>query len=252
MSAPDMARIEEAALNALQTQRQMFYDGWLLRLSPGSAKRARSVNPHFGSTRPLDEKIAYCERVYAARGLPALFRITPFRKPSDLEQALDARGYVAFDRTLVQASPLDRPPEIDDAAVELSAPPMRDFVEAVGELRGSTRTQRDAHLERLAHTPLTTHAVLARMDGRPVAAGQVALDAGLAGIYDVVTAEHARGRGVGTTVVARLLTWAWEHGASHAYLQVTGDNASALAVYRKFGFTTAYEYHYRAPRGECR
>jgi ribosomal protein S18 acetylase RimI-like enzyme len=252
MSAPDMARIEEAALNALQTQRQMFYDGWLLRLSPGSAKRARSVNPHFGSTRPLDEKITHCERVYAARDLPVLLRITPFRKPSDLEQALDARGYVAFDRTLVQTSALDRPPEVDGAAVELSVPPMRDFVEAVGELRGSTRAQRDAHLERLAYTPLTTHAVLARMDDRPVAAGQVALDAGLAGVYDVVTAEHARGRGVGTSVVARLLTWAWEHGASHAYLQVTGDNASALAVYRKFGFTTAYEYHYRAPTGECR
>lgn len=251
MSGFDIARVEEAALNALQTQRQMFYDGWLLRLSPGSAKRARSVNPHFGSTRPLEEKIAYCERAYAARALPALFRITPLRKPADLEDALDARGYVAFDSTLVQVATLDRPPEIEAADVDLSVPPVAAFVESVGELRGSTRTQRDAHLERLSHTPLATHAVLARMDGKPVAAGQVALADGLAGVYDVVTAEHARGNGVGTSVVARLLTWAWEHGAAHAYLQVNGDNAPALAVYRKFGFATAYEYHYRARPGEC-
>jgi GNAT superfamily N-acetyltransferase len=252
VSGVDIARVEEAGLNALQTQRQMFYDGWLLRLSPGSAKRARSVNAHFGSTRPLDEKIVYCERLYAARDLPTLFRITPVRKPADLEQALDAHGYVAFDPTLVQVASLDRPPEIDAADVELSSPPVADFVEAVGELRGSTRTQRDAHLERLGNTPLATHAVLARVDGTPVAAGQVALEDGLAGVYDVVTAEHARGNGVGTCVVARLLIWAWEHGAGTAYLQVTADNAAALAVYRKFGFATAYEYHYRARPGECR
>src|SRR5206468_1751271 len=35
-------RIEEAGLNALQTQRQLFYDGWVLRVSPGKAKRGRS------------------------------------------------------------------------------------------------------------------------------------------------------------------------------------------------------------------
>ena len=53
---PDIApaRVEEAGLNALQTQRQMFYDGWLLRVSPGVAKRARSVNAHFGSTLPVE------------------------------------------------------------------------------------------------------------------------------------------------------------------------------------------------------
>ena len=65
----DARRIEEAGLNSLQTQRQLFYDGWLLRLSAGKAKRARSVNAHFGSTLPLDRKIEHCESVYAQHGL---------------------------------------------------------------------------------------------------------------------------------------------------------------------------------------
>src|SRR5439155_2658401 len=96
MSGVDSARIEEAGLNALQTQRQLFYDGWLLRVSPGKAKRARSVNPYFGSTLSLDVKIDYCERVYAEYGLPTLFRMTPFIQPPHLERTLDERGYVVY------------------------------------------------------------------------------------------------------------------------------------------------------------
>ena len=112
MTPFDLARIEEAGLNALQTQRQLFYDGWLLRLSPGVAKRGRSVNAHFGSSLPLAGKLAYCENVYAQHALPTLFRITPFVQPTDLEAALEARGYESFGETLVQAVALDRPPAL--------------------------------------------------------------------------------------------------------------------------------------------
>jgi ribosomal protein S18 acetylase RimI-like enzyme len=245
----DLARVEEAGLNALQTQRQMFYDGWLLRLSPGKARRARSVNAHFGSTRPLAGKIAYCERVYAAHRLPILFRMTPFQQPPELEAALAARGYVEFDPTLVQVAELERPPPDEGADVALTSPPVDAFVDAVARLRGSTPQQRDAHYERLRNTALTVHPVLAVENGEPLATGQAVLDDGLVGIFDVVTADRARGRGLATRVVTQLLTWAWERGAAHAHLQVDAANAPALAVYRKFGFATAYRYHYRGRPG---
>jgi GNAT superfamily N-acetyltransferase len=245
--------IEEACLNAVQTQRQLFYDGWLVRVSPGKAKRARSVNAHFGSSLPLDAKIDHCESLYAARGLPALFRITPFVHPSSLESTLTQRGYVPFDSTLVQAATLSQPPEVLAAPdVVLETPPIEEFVAAVAELRGSPADQRAAHLERLGNTPLATRAVLARIEGRPVACGQATLERDLAGIYDMVTAGAMQGRGLATLIVAELLTWAWTHGASHAYLQVNDDNAPARAVYRKFGFDTVYEYHYCARPDECR
>ena len=246
-------RIEEAGLNALQTQQQLFYDGWLLRVSPGSAKRARSVNPCFSSTLPLDRKIAHCEGVYAARGLPTLFRMTPFAVPSDLDHALAGRGYIVFQPTHVQVAQLDRPPDsIVDSSIDLVAPSVGEFVDEVAALRCSSPEQRDAHLERLARTPLATCAIVARQGGRAIGCGQIALEGDLAGVYDMVTDPASRGRGVARAIVTELLSWAWQHGATRAYLQVDAQNAPALAVYRRFGFATAYTYHYRARPHECR
>ncbi len=250
----DARRIEEAGLNALQTQRQLFHDGWLLRVSPGSAKRARSVSACFGSTLPLEDKIAHCERVYAGRELPALFRITPFDRPDGLDAALARRGYLAFDRTFVLAAELVGAalPAPDAEGVTLVEPSIDAFVDAVGALRGSPPGQRDAHRERLSHSPLDGRRLVALEDGEPVAAGKTAREGELVGVFDVVTAERARGRGIATALVARLLARAWERGARVAYLQVDAGNAPALAVYRKLGFSTIYEYHYRGREGECR
>jgi GNAT superfamily N-acetyltransferase len=247
----DLRRVEEVGLNALQTQRQLFYDGWLLRVSPGKARRARSVNAYFGSSLPLGQKIDYCERLYAQRDLPVLFRITPFLQPSDLPAALAARGYEAFDTTLVQLMRLERPPESPDASgFVVTAPAADAFADAVALLQGSSAQQRNAYFERLKESPLKTRALLAHIDGRPVGVGTIVLEDGLAGVFSMVTAPDMRARGVASAILASLLTWAWEHGAAHAYLQVDGENHRALGVYRKFGFATAYTYHYCGRPGE--
>ena len=108
-------------------------------MCPGTAKRARSVSAHFGSSLPIDQKIAYCEAVYARFDLPIMFRLTPFSVPGDLERMLIDRGYVAFDTTLVQIARLDAPPPAralcDDA--ELRVVDVGTFAAAVGTLNGA-------------------------------------------------------------------------------------------------------------------
>jgi len=251
MSKLDVRRVEEVGLNALQTQRQLFYDGWLLRISPGKARRARSVNAHFGSTLPLETKIGYCERIYRERGLPVLFRMTPFVRPQGLADALAARGYEAFDPTLVQVAPLERPPDARAAdGVDIVTPTLDAFADAVAVLQEASREQRDAYYERMVNTPQTSRALLAHAEGRVVGVGTIMLEDGLAGVFSMATAPDMRKRGVASALLARLLAWAWEHGAAHAYLQVDARNNPALAVYQKFGFATAYTYHYCAPKGE--
>jgi len=253
MTPFDPARIEEAGLNAMQTQRQIFYDGWLLRLSPGAAKRGRSVNAHFGSSLPLAGKIGHCENVYARQALPILFRVTPFVQPADLDAALATRGYVSFGETLVQAVALDRPPILPDheEGVVVDAPDTPAFVEAVGDLCASAPQQREAHRERLTNSPLAKRHAVVRAGGRVVCTAQIAVDGALAGVFDVMTAPDARRQGHATLACASLLSWAWQHGAHAAYLQVSADNAPAIASYRKFGFATVYTYHYRGRPGAC-
>lgn len=148
-----------------------------------------------------------------------------------------------------EGSKASRELPVDGASIETV--PVAQFVDAVAAMRTSTPVQRAAHFERLSNTPLATYAVVARVDGRSVACGQDALDGGLAGIDDMVTAADFRGHGLATAIVTVLSNWALQCGASHAFLQVNDDNAAALAVYRKFGFDTRYTYHYRARPTEC-
>ena len=84
-------RVEESGLNSWPALQQVLLDGWLLRFSGGYTKRANSVNALYDSHMDAEEKIRMCEVRYRERGLPAVFRITPFAVPSDLDRVLAGR-----------------------------------------------------------------------------------------------------------------------------------------------------------------
>ena len=238
----DPRRIEELGLNSSAPPAQLLYDGWLLRLSPGKAKRARSVNAVYASTLGLDRKIAYCEQLYLDTNLPMLFRITPFSQPSELEGMLDERGYTRLETTAVEAAELQTaPPNGGAKPMELGA-----WIDAVAELRGSPLAHRDAHLARLERMPLTKCAVAVEEAGRVVATGLTVIEDGVAGLFDIVTREDARRRGFARRVVSTLLNIGHGMGARHAYLQVESGNAAARRLYHDFGFLERYQYWYRA------
>ena len=45
--------------------------------------------------------------------------------------------------------------------------------------------------------------------------------------------------------MAGLGAWAQERGGHSCVLQTAGDNAPALALYERLGFTEHHRYHYR-------
>ena len=45
--------------------------------------------------------------------------------------------------------------------------------------------------------------------------------------------------------MAALWAWGAEHGAARTYLQVSADNAAAIALYESLGYWRHHDYHYR-------
>lgn len=243
---PDARRLEELSLNSSAPPGQLLYDGWLVRLLPGKAKRARSVNAVYPSRLPLEEKIAYCERLFATAGLPALFRLTPFVQPEGLDAELERRGYGRFDDTAVEYAALDR--DIPGGAAQ--SMDLAEWIDAVGDLRGSPLRHREAHRARLEGMPLMLRPMGIVDDGRVVATGLAMIEDDCVGLFDIVTHEGARRKGHARSLVASLLADARGIGARHAYLQVQAQNAGARRLYRDFGFKEQYLYWYRGREGE--
>lgn len=246
-----LSRVEDAGLNASAPPQQRWVDGWLLRFSPGKAKRARCVNAVAEGCLSVAERLALCEQVFEQAKLPMVVRITPFTRPAHLDQTLAAMGLRSIDDTRVMVcSGLS-----DLGLVKLPADMsvhnigLDPFAQRVGALRGSPLSQRQAHAERLLHSPVPFHAFELRSHGEVLACGQYAIEADLVGLYDVFTAPAVRGKGCARLLCQHMLVHAREQGARHAYLQVEGDNHPARAVYHRLGFADGYAYHYRTAAG---
>lgn len=242
-----LSRIEDAGLNASAPPQQRWIDGWLLRFSPGKAKRARCVNAVADGRLPLERRLRECAAVYAQAQLPLIVRITPFSLPTPLDATLEAQGLRRFDDTRVMVlaelpSAAPNPP----AGTSIASVGLEAFAQRVGAFRESPLAQRQAHAERLLNSPVPYFAFELRDRGHVVACGQFALESDLVGLYDIYTAPHARGRGIAQSLCRHLLGEAAQRGARHAYLQVESDNHPARAAYQRLGFVDGYAYHYRA------
>ncbi len=245
-----LSRVEDAGLNASAPPQQRWVDGWLVRFSPGKAKRARCINAVAEGRLPVAERLALCESVFREAGLPMFVRITPFTQPPALDATLADAGFHTIDDTRVMVA-ADCPGRAEPlpAGLTLERLPPADFAAQVGALRGSPAGQRAAHAERLALSPVPYQGWVLRRadDGHIAACGQVATESDLVGLYDVFTHPDSRGQGLARTLCSQLLARARSGGARVAYLQVEGDNEPARAVYRRLGFVDAYAYHYRSP-----
>jgi N-acetylglutamate synthase len=240
---------------------------WVLRASAGFSARANSVLAVGSPELPLDDALATVMAFYGARGLPAWAQVVV---GSDQEAALVSRGWVA-------ARPGEADSEFQLASVaqlaralrRVGAPGRRDPAESarlVGESPPSRRewsatvepSASDAWLaddQRALRAPEAARAVLEGPAdvgfvtvGTPlVAKGRVSLAGDWAGITDVWVSPDHRRQGLALIVMAALVEWAAERGASTAYLQTRGDNPAALALYERLGFVTHHTYRYLTP-----
>ena len=240
-------RAEQAGLNASAPPQEKLIEGWLIRLSPGKAKRSRCINAlAAGGTLPLNELLTRCQAAFAAANLPLYVRVTPYSQPSDLDAQLAAKGWPASDAADVMVlAALPTASELPAGQVlqALDAPA---YAQLVGHLRGSTEAEISAHAERLAASPVAYRGFALRDGQQLLACGQFAREGAIVGLFDIFTPPAQRGRGHALKLCRQLLQIAAADGAVEAYLQVGTDNVDAQRVYARLGFTFAYRYHYRS------
>ena len=249
-------RVEEASMNAWPATHQLLLDGWLVRLSNGFTKRANCVVPVYDSTEPgpqaLLDKVRYCENLYAREQLQTIFRLTSEGQCDSLDALLADRGYSVVDETEVQVLDLIERSKANDSASEQSLQPselhllgLPEWLQVYAELAEMPRPASELHQQLIRSIrPDCAFAVLLR-NNEPVACALGVQEHGLLGLFDVITARHHRGQGLGGALLQQILDWATDQGVAHAYLQVIANNEPARSLYQGIGFRTLYRYWYR-------
>ena len=238
--------IEELSLNAWPALGTVLYDGWLLRFSSGYSRRANCVNALHPSTSSLGEKIDRCERLYARRKLPTIFKLIETAEHEGLEAELTARGYGREYDTAVRTLDLggfalagDGRTRVIDGFDEEWIAGFIECAKPAPEHRGMLRSILGAIVPPVIAARATDE------NGRVVACAFGVLERGRLGVFDVMVREERRGEGLGRSVMTALLQAAKDRGARSSYLQVIRGNSVAEKLYESLGYRESYGYHYR-------
>lgn len=234
-------QLEALAYNAWPALQTVLAEGWVIRFSEGYTKRANSAAAFAEAAAPVRDVAPFVEDIYARHGIVPTFRSSPLTHPDDHAWLLQA-GYSAFDQSIVMTADLSAGKA--DQAVSMLAEPSQAWLEgfAAGNRYGPTVRPT---LERMlaAIRPRAAYATLVH-DGRSTAYGLAVNEREWVGLFDILVEAPYRGLGQGQRLVQTLLDWGRRQNATHAYLQVTAGNETAIKLYRKLGFEEAYRYQY--------
>jgi ribosomal protein S18 acetylase RimI-like enzyme len=245
VSAEEACRRSNASWPAVHAEPM---GAWLLRASGGFSGRANSAMATGDPGVPFDHALARVLSFYRSHGLPPVAQVVAGSAVAD---RFAAAGWVPARPgeadTVFQVAPVAQASRAVRRLVPPGAPPV-----------SVSATVDEAWLaddERARRHPAEALAVLEGPEhvgflgvlgpgGAFLAKGRIAAEDDWAGVTDVWVSPDHRRRGLGLVVMAGLLGWAAERGATTAYLQVRGDNPAALALYERLGFRSHHTYRY--------
>jgi ribosomal protein S18 acetylase RimI-like enzyme len=238
----DIEAIERATVAAVSPQAQEEIPGWLLPFDTGTVGRARSAVP-LAHVAPDAAMLDDIEARYAARALPVMWRLPDIPAFDAFSKALHARGYAAGKPTHVQTAPVASVMSVSPGPFAQTAtrPDANWAAVFVGE--GFDPVDGASRVATLSRAPDALFASIREGD-ETVAAGMGGFSHGWASVHGMRTAQHCRGRGLAGRVLATVAQAAQSRGIERIFLQVEASNASALALYRRAGFETAWTYSY--------
>ncbi|MCF8501333.1 MAG: GNAT family N-acetyltransferase, partial [Rhodospirillum sp.] len=138
------------------------------------------------------------------------------------------------------------PEETSNPAITLLPHPDAAWLTALDRLKGLSPTQSADYRASLAAIGLPSLFAALWEDGAITALCFGGIQHGLLAVEGVVTDPARRDGGRGRRLVGALMTRAQTLGAEAATLQVEAENAPALALYTRLGFSQdLHRYHYR-------
>jgi ribosomal protein S18 acetylase RimI-like enzyme len=193
---------------------------WELRTDPAPAgrllKRANSCLAFGDPGLPLVDAARVVREFYDARGRDALVQVEQGSQPDSVFADL---GWTAV--------------------------PGGDAHFMVTSLAMATRSAgRDTEVEVEEDGPRVRVVRLA--DGREIGSGRAAVDGDWLGVHALGVEPQHRGEGHATAMMAALLEWGAERGATTVWLHVETDNEPALALYGGLGFRIHHTNRYLA------
>ena len=241
--------LEELALNAWPSVRQVHFDHWVLRLSGNHTRRANSVNFLGPSTLPLDFKIDFCEEAYSRFNTSPVFKFAGLYDSSTIDSNLANRGYHIEGDAMVMTHDLAQLRAVPSVDYRVESDLSAAWFDLAAEML-EIDPGRLPYFEKILSNIVPDHGFASVWhDGKPAAIGLAVVERGWIGLYDIVTSTHYRRIGLGNQLVLNMMNWGKERGATAAYLQVVETNTPAVSLYSKIGYTPLYRYWYRAKTG---
>lgn len=245
---PSILGIEAACLSAWPAVGNVHDGAWIWRFAHGYSKRSNS----FQSLDPEDEdeaerRIAYLAALSTRHGIEPVFRVTPLAGGRVLD-ALDRAGWTAFEESRVLAMDLHGASFEPTGDIRYFNPMDPRWYRAQSVLSQASAKEIETLKILLGLiAPEARGIVCYAPDGTPAAAALAVNACGIGVFLNVVTDRTRRRQGYGASVMRAALGWTIENGATAAAIQVTSENAPAIALYEGLGFVEQYRYHYRRP-----
>lgn len=238
-------KLERLLLAAWPARDSVDIQGWTALSDGGVTGRPNAVAP-LAFHGKLGEAIAEVQQHYQARKMRPTFRVARGHcAPFDLPENLIARGWKPSNETLVMTSTLDAALATLPAPTGVTLAP--DYPSSVDAIIRETSASDAEYEERRGlaqRTPAPRSFAVMGAESTAEAVGLCVIIEGQAGIFLMRTHPNHRRKGLARQVLAALLRWARQEGATAAFLQVEASNASAIALYRAAAFKSVYSYDY--------
>jgi N-acetylglutamate synthase len=245
LTAADIDSLERATLQAVAPEQVHELPGWLLPMDRGTVGRAYSAVPltRDSCEATVVDQIVAC---YRDHGFQPVLRIPGLPAFDAVRARLLALGFVRDQPTLTQTAVV---PDliaalhgVDVLGCGLAERPDNAWTamflgEGFDPVDGASRA---AALARATGTRYASF----REGGQTLACGAASLGEGWLGVHGLRTQANQRGRGLARKLLLSMAKEARANGIDRVYLQVHESSTSALALYRRLGFQTAWTYAY--------